>query len=530
VQQTLLNNYGVFSFTGTKTGNALADFVTGLPVTMNQDSPITALDNSWTTAMFVQDDFRIHSRLTLNLGLRYELQTPPTDPFDRDSTFIQGVQSQVLKGSNVPTGLLVPGDPGITRGIVSLQKTHFSPRLGLAWDPMGNGKTSIRAGGGIFYGSVSGNEWNSTSNYNPFAVRQQFNNVQSLTNPYGLLPGGVSPFPFTYNPNAPQFILPASIYGVAPNFKWPYTYQFNFSVQREVFKNWTLSAGYIGSLGHRLPFAEDLNYPYYNSTATSSNVNNRRPIQPGTLAQIYSVQSVMNTSYHSLQVTMEKRLSRNFSAKAFYTFSKAIEDVQLDNNTANGGAQNFRNLAEERGLSDNNRRHVMVGSVIWNLKYFDKANPWIKAIVKDWSLSGIITLQSGGPFNVTTGSDTNLDGTNNDRANLVGNPFLDPHRSRSDVTNAWFNTAAFAKGANGTDGTLGRNVMTGPGSKNLDLGIFRDFRIWERVLLQARGEFTNAFNMVNLNNPNGTLSSALFGTIRGARDMRQVQIGLRLTF
>jgi hypothetical protein len=530
VQQTLLNNYGVFSFTGTKTGNALSDFMTGLPVTMNQDSPITALDNSWTTAMFVQDDFRIHSRLTLNLGLRYELQTPPTDPFDRESTFIQGVQSQVLKGSNVPTGLLVPGDPGITRGIVSLQKTHFSPRLGLAWDPTGNGKTSIRAGGGIFYGSVSGNEWNSTSNYNPFAVRQQFNNVQSLTNPYGLLPGGVSPFPFTYNPNAPQFILPASIYGVAPNFKWPYTYQFNFSAQREVFKNWTLTAAYVGSLAHRLPFAEDLNYPYYNSTATSSNVNNRRPIQPGTLAQIFSVQSVMNTSYHSLQVTLEKRLSRNFSAKAFYTLSKAIEDVQLDNNTANGGAQNFRNLAEERGLSDNNRRHVMVSSIIWNLKYFDKANPWIKAIVKDWSLSGIITLQSGGPFNVTTGSDTNLDGTNNDRANLVGNPFLDPHRSRSDVTNAWFNTAAFAKGANGTDGTLGRNVMTGPGYKNLDLGLFRDFRIWERVLLQARGEFTNVFNLVNLGNPNGTLSSALFGTIRSARDMRQVQIGLRLTF
>ena len=154
----------------------------------------------------------------------------------------------------------------------------------------------------------------------------------------------------------------------------------------------------------------------------------------------------------------------------------------------------------------------------------------MKAIVNDWSLSGIVTLQSGGPFNVTTGSDTNLDGTNNDRVNLVGNPFLDPHRSRSDVTNAWFNTAAFAKGANGTDGTLGRNVMTGPGSKNVDIGLFRNFKIKEQMMLQARGEFTNAFNLVNLSNPNGTLSSALFGTIRSARDMRQVQIGLRLTF
>ena len=235
VQQTLLNNYGVFSFTGTKTGNALADFVTGLPVTMNQDSPITALDNFWTGARVCCRTISASTpRLTLNLGVRWDVQTPPTDPFDRESTFIQGVQSQVLKGANVPTGLLVPGDPGITRGIVRLQKGHFSPRLGLAWDPWGDGKTSIRAGAGIFYGSVSGNEWNSTSNYNPFAVRQQFNTVQSLTNPYGLLPGGVSPFPFTYNPSNPQFILPASIYGVAPNFKWPYTYQFNFSVQRQI--------------------------------------------------------------------------------------------------------------------------------------------------------------------------------------------------------------------------------------------------------------------------------------------------------
>jgi Carboxypeptidase regulatory-like domain len=530
IQQTLLNNYGVFSFTGTKTGNALADYITGLPVTMNQDSPVTAMDNFWTTALFLQDDFRIHSRLTLNLGLRYELQTPPTDPFDRESTFIQGVQSQVLKGSNVPTGLLVAGDPGITRGIVPLQKTHFSPRLGLAWDPKGDGKTSIRASGGLFYGSVSGNEWNSTSNYNPFAVRQQFNTVQSLTNPYGLLAGGVSPFPFTYNPSNPQFITPASIYGIAPNFKWPYTYQFNFSVQREVIRNLAVTASYVGSLQHRLPFAEDLNYPYYNSTATSSNVNNRRPIQPLTLAQIYSVQSVMNASYHSLQLSVERRLSHRISAKGFYTFSKALEDAQLDNNTTNGGAENYRNLALERGLSDNNRRHVMVSSVIWDLGYFNKVNPWMRAIINNWSLSGIVTLQSGGPFNVTTGSDTNLDGNNNDRVNVVGNPFLDPNRSRSDVSNAWFNTAAFTKGANGTDGTLGRNVMTGPGNKNLDIGLFRDFKFGESMVLQARGEFTNALNLVNLSNPTGTLSSSLFGTIRGARDMRQVQLGLRLTY
>jgi len=530
VQQTLLNDYGVFSFTGTKTGNALADYLAGLPVTMNQDAPITALDNFWTGSLFAQDDFRIHPRLTLNLGLRYELQQAPTDPFNRESTFEYGVQSQILKGPQVPTGLLVPGDPGVGRGIVATPKDHFSPRIGLAWDPFGDGRTSVRAGAGLFWGSVSGNEWNSTSNYNPFAVREQFNTVQSLTNPYGLLPGGVSPFPFTYNPANPQFILPASIYGIAPDFKWAYTEQFNFSVQRQIGRGLSVTAAYVGAFGHRLPFAIDLNYPYYSSTATSSNVNNRRPIQPGTLAQIYSVKSVMNTSYNALQVTVEKRLAQHFSAKGFYTFGKDLEDVELDNNTVNGGTQDYRNLSEDRGRSDNDRRQVMVGSVIWNLDYFGPTNRVLRSIINDWQLSGIVTLESGLPFNVTAGSDINLDGNNNDRPNLVGNPFLDPNRSRSDVTNAWFNTAAFVKAAAGMDGTTARNLLDAPGVKNVDMGIFRNFKFAERMNLQARGEFTNFFNLVNLSAPTGTLSSGQFGQIRNAGAMRQVQLGLRLTF
>jgi len=531
IQQTLLNDYGVFSLTGTKTGNALSDYLTGLPVTMNQDSPITALDNFWTGALFVQDDIRLHPRFTLNVGLRYELQQAPTDPFNRESTFELGVQSQVLKGSQVPAGLLVPGDPGIGRGIVATPFDHFSPRVGLAWDPAGDGKTSVRAGAGIFWGSVSGNEWNSTSNYNPFAVRQQFNNVLSLTNPYGLLPGGVSPYPFTYNPANPQFILPASIYGVSPSFVWPYTEQFNFSVQRQIGKDLSVTAAYVGSFGRRLPFAVDLNYPSYNSTATSSNVNNRRPIEPLTLSQVYSIESMMNTTYNALQITVEKRLARHFAAKGFYTFSKDLEGVELDNNTVNGLAQDYRNLAEDRGRSDNDRRNVMVGTVIWNLDYFGKANPVVRALANNWQLSAIVTLESGLPImNLQAGSDINLDGNNNDRPNLVGAPYLDPHRSRAAVSGEWFNTAAFAKPAAGTDGNLARNLLDAPGVKNIDGGIFRNFKFKERMTLQARGEFTNFFNLVNLNAPTATLSSAQFGQIRTAAAMRQVQLGLRLTF
>jgi len=196
----------------------------------------------------------------------------------------------------------------------------------------------------------------------------------------------------------------------------------------------------------------------------------------------------------------------------------------------NGGAQDYRALNEERGRSDNDRRNVMGGSVIWRIDYFNRVNPFVRAIVNDWDLSGIVALQSGPPFTVTTGTDTNLDGNSNDRANLIGDPFLDPHRSRNDVSNEWFNIAAFGKGANGTDGTAARNLMTGPGMKNLDMALFRDLKFKERMTLQVRGEFTNVFNLVNLSNPNAALNAAAFGTIRSAAAMRQMQLGLRLTF
>ena len=149
----------------------------------------------------------------------------------------------------------------------------------------------------------------------------------------------------------------------------------------------------------------------------------------------------MNTNYHGLQITVEKRMSHHFGVKGFYTFSKAITGATLENNTVNGGAEDFRNLALDRGRSDFDRRHVSVTSVIWDLSYFGKRNRFLNTVVNGWQLSGIITLQSGLPFNVTTGTDVNLDGNNNDRANLVGNPFLDPNRSRAAVTAAWFNTA-----------------------------------------------------------------------------------------
>jgi hypothetical protein len=140
------------------------------------------------------------------------------------------------------------------------------------------------------------------------------------------------------------------------------------------------------------------------------------------------------------------------------------------------------------------------------------------------------SARGGTPFTITSGTDVNLDGTNNDRANLVGNPVLDPNRPRSAVTAMWFNTAAFVRPANGQDGNSARNIVDAPGQKTVDLGLFREFRFRERMQLQFRAEMTNAFNMVNLLDPTTNLSSALFGQTRTSRPMRETQLGLRLVF
>ncbi len=264
VQITDLYNYGVFSFATSApntTKNALADFLTGNPATMVQSSPDEAITNAWYYAFFLQDSYRVTPRLTMNLGLRYDFQTPPTDnPQDRESTFVPGVQSTVIP--NAPLGMLFVGDKGVTRGTVTMKFHHVAPRIGLAFDPFGDGKFSIRAAGGIFYGAVSGNEWNATSNFAPFSLNQTYAQIQSLTNVYGnkaSFPTG-DPFPYFYTPKNPQIPANSNIEGAALSFQWPYSYQFNLSVQRQLPGDSSVTVAYVGALSHDVPTQIDVNY------------------------------------------------------------------------------------------------------------------------------------------------------------------------------------------------------------------------------------------------------------------------------
>lgn len=525
-QMTELDNYGRFDFRDGNTGDGFADFLLGLPREIRQDAPVYKTDSGWYTGMFVQDEFRVHTRLTLNLGLRYEIQFPLTDPQDRKNTFQAGVQSKVVP--TAPLGMLFPGDPGISRAIIRPDKNNFAPRIGVAWDPAGNGRTSVRAGFGVYYGSMGGNMANGTADRPPFTLRYVFSRPGTLSNPYLYEPGGRSPFPYYYNPSQPVFYpTPVSMKARDPGFRWPYTYQTNFSIQRQVLSDLSVTAAYVGSMSHKLPTDLDFNYPVYGPGATTSNFNARRPYREYT--DITIMQSRANAAYHAFQLSAEKRMSRTFGFKGYYTFGKGVEDLDLQGSSRDF-PQNSSNYKLDRGRTSNDRHHRFLMSGIWQLDYLRGANPIARGILNGWTVSAIVSFLSGDPFSVNAGEDVNLDGQDNDRASLIGNPLLDPNRPRSEVTRQWFNTAAFEAGRAGQEGTAGRNILDSPGIRNFDLGIFRDFRVREGWSVQFRAELTNAFNLVNLGNPENEIGDAAFGSIRSAGDMRRVQLGLRLSF
>ena len=223
----------------------------------------------------------------------------------------------------------------------------------------------------------------------------------------------------------------------------------------------------------------------------------------------------------------------------FYVWSNTFQSSNVSAVGLAPTAQNYSQLGEERGPSDNDRRHVASVSGIWHIDYFKGSSSIAKQVLNGWTLSSVASLQSGSPFTITTGSDNNKDGYNNDRPNLVPgvSPFLDPNRSRSAAALAWFNKAAFTPngpglgiGPGGADGTTPRNYLRAPGYRNIDIGVLRDFRFAERYTLQFRGEATNAFNMVSLNTPTSSLSSASVGQITSAATPRIIQVGARFNF
>ena len=591
-----LLNFSQISFATsapTSTGNVTSDWVTGQASAVEQDSPYVTHLSTWHYAVFVQDNFRITPRFTANLGIRWDIDTPPVDSHDRTESFIPGQQSTVAPLA--PKGIVFPGDAGVGRGIISTKYYHVSPRLGFAWDPFGAGKTSVRGAAGIFYGNVAGNEWNQPGNAIPFALRPQTGEgpLSSITNFYSTpgdfpstAPGG-GLFPYNYTAKDPTFISGpgGATEAISPHFKYPYVYDLNLSVQQQLPGGVTLTTAYVGTLSHQLPNFIDVNYAPYSTvfgtpSTSATSIADRRQFGPcvgpcptgaaainngsGILgAQIVDLLSNLTGNYHSLQVSASKQFSRGFSASGFYVWSHALDSFEPDadglSNPQDSGyfgapftASNNSlgaiggGLGEEKGSMNADLRHNAGISGTWNIDYFHGDNRIAKEVVNGWQISPIVYLHSGGVFTVTTGANKSFDSTNNQRPDAVAgqNPVLDSHRCRvcsaNSVVNEWFNTAAFTAngpgvaggiGPGGADGNVARNSLFGPGFKDIDMGVFKNITFERGLVFQLRGEATNIFNLVSLNNPTASLASGNYGKITSAAGtQRIIQVGGRLTF
>jgi hypothetical protein len=575
-------NYGVFNFSNsapTTSGNAMSDFMTGMLQSLTQATPYHMLLSAWHTAVYLQDDYRITPRFTANLGIRWDFDTPPVESSNLTATF---VPNQAQSASNptgtvstisptAPPGMFFPGDRGVPRGITSMRWHHVSPRAGVAWDLFGNSKTVLHAAAGVFYGGVSGNEWGQSSNAAPFAIEDKWGSVNSMSNPYAptMVNGTPSslingnPFPYTYTPQHPNFVYPASaVITTSETTQWPYSYQFNASVQQQMPQHIVATIAYAGTLSRDVPTFEDVNYAPYvpgiageNSGATGAGgYNARRPYDQnstgtGTLGENQYLVSNQTASYHSLQISVNRPMTHNLLLNGFYVWSHALQSSNIGAGGL-GSAQDWDNLWEDRSAMGDDRRHVAAISAMWNIDYFTGSNRLMKNLVNGWRISPIYYIQSGSPFNVLTGSDKNDDSQNQNRPDLVPgvNAVLSPHRSRKAEAAEWFNTAAFVAngpgvrggiGPGGADGNSPYNALRAPGYRDVDLGVFRDFKFERGITFQIRGEATNAFNLVNLNAPSASgppptvgaaPSSSTFGVISSAGSPRVIQVGARLTF
>jgi hypothetical protein len=517
---------GKLGFTGSVTGNALADFLEGHANTFQQNNGTHQRYHSADPSLFIQDDWRFNSRLTLNLGLRWEVYYPFSG-MNNMATFEQGVQSTRFPGA--PLGVLVSGDPGVPDGILHTSYTKFAPRAGFAYDLFGNGKTSVRGAYGIFY-SATQSDIVGNLEQQPFSLVITLNQTPNLNTPYA---PAADPFPYAVNLKNPTFIAGATMAGMAANNSLvPYLEQYNLTVEHQLGSNWSARLAYVGSVGHHFYLLRDENSPIYvaGASTTTAGLNARRPIQPYAGISLWDTSS--SSAFNSLQASIMHRFSRDFTLNASYVWEKEFDDVSGDPTSTTAFQLSNQNcVACDRGLSSLELPQRFVASYVYA---FPEPHLWGlfgKEVLNGWQINGITTLAKGSPFNITSGVDSNLDGIATDRPNRVENPNLGGGRSREQKIAEDFNIAAFAVPAAGTPyGNSPRDPLVGPGYVNTDLSAFKKFAVFEKSDLLFRAEVFNLFNNVNLGTPNGTLTSAQFGKITSSNSPRIMQFALKYEF
>lgn len=548
------NSPGLFTFNGTYTGLALSDFVLGDLYQFQQAQGQFENTHAWSAGLFVQDDYKVSSKLTLNLGARWEPYFPWHEVFGRVEGFSPqdysaGVKSQVY--TNAPPGLLYRGDAGFPANGVGNNYKDIAPRVGFAWDVFGNGSTSLRGGIGMFYDSATVGIFNNNMvSETPFALQLLLTPPPGpFSNPLLNLPQYTSvfpaPVPAPHNtvfptPIAAQTFNPAGNFGA---FQVPVLYSWNLTLEHQFGNQWLGRLGYVGSHSSHLSLNEDLNPAVYIPGSPLSE-DQRRIYQP--YGDILQTDASGNSNYNSLQFTLQKRFAHGFSVLANYTYEKSIDNVPPSSGGTGASVAGGGSLAPlpwympgnrqlDYGLSDFNRQHVFVISYLWDIPSPSKSNRVLNAVAGNWELTGILTRETGLPFTIFAGKDISQTALNTDRGVYVGGNALGNTACHNAPCVSWMNPAAFALPAAGTVGDVGKGALVGPGLFNWDMGIFKNIPITERWRVQLRGEFFNTLNHSNFtssgsNYPNESVNSAGFGTITAAYDPRILQLALKVFF
>lgn len=538
---------GSFVFDGRFTGNPVADLLLGIPTQADRNSG-EPFHNAISTisGYYLQDNWKITPKLTLDFGLRYEMDLPPTERVNKIASFDPRTGTIKVAGGReayvdpVSRLLLIRPRPDVGRRLWDTDLNNFAPRAGLAWRPFGGTSTVVRAGFGTFYNhQIVGNGVTPLSRNSPFRQRQTSGPFQATDRP-GLTNAFVTGIPSVVAP------------GIQENFRTAYVNQWSFNIQKEI-RGTVIDLGYLGSEGHKLPVGWNINQAFPGSGSVAS----RRPFPAFANLVGGFISSIGNSNFHGFAARVERRLTRGLSFLSSYMWSKSIDDSYGVSAASDGSmlfAQDARNLRAERGPSDYDVTHRWVFSTVYDLPFgkgrrFESASRAVNAIAGGWQLTGIVTMQTGRPFTIFSGRDESNTGGGSDRPNVIGD-----WRVSSPNPDRWFNpctlladgrtprncgpgdTPAWQLNAPGAFGNVGRNTLRGGSLKNFDLGAYRSFRITERHAIQFRAEFFNLPNHPNFFLPNALATSAAFSTVSRAAfqsqtgAQRQIQFALKYVF
>ncbi len=560
-----LNSAGGFTFNGQFTqvgpvaGIANADFLLGMASSFVQSGPSYSDQHQNIFGLYVQDAWKVSRRLTVTAGLRWDPFFGHTNPYNETLTFsldnfVNNVVSKQFP--KAPAGMVFGGDPGLATNKYSPNKLNtFSPRVGIVWDPAGDGKTSIRAGYGFFYDfpSFAFDQFGFSP---PWGASLTVPNPPSLADPWANTPGG-NPFPL---PPAKDFnFLRGNLqltYGYPLDLKPTYIQQYNLSIQRQI-KNWLVSASYVGNGTRHLWLNNPVNQAQfmglgactingvaYPVCSTTGNVPARRRLNFVNPAwgTYYGETEVLDTGgtgyYNGLVLSAQHRFGHNFTSSTNFTWSHCISDyytpalgLSLFSETQ------YNNRKADRGPCPGaDVRKVFNQTLLVAAPKY--SNHVVQAIAGDWKLAISAVIQSGPPINVATTLDQALSGTPGQRPNQVLPDVYLPNKG----PNGWLNPKAFAQPAPGTYGNMTNGAIRGPGSFVLNAALSRVFRITEHQSIEVRGEAFNLPNWVNLYNPVTSLIAPNFGQIvpsntaglgaitQATQDPRIMQFALKYVF